>query len=176
MFSMIVRSFFGHWLLFSLLCGWPALAVAGEATLSWNPNNESDLMGYNIYYGTSSGNYTAKVDVGNVLIRTITGLTEGATYYFALTAYDMSGNESGFSSEASIVIASVGGAGGGGGGGGGGGIGGGAVRGGGGCGLIRTAPGRMDAGMNRTPWDLAALAVTLTLAGVRSLSKRRRAA
>ncbi|NOY84546.1 MAG: hypothetical protein GXO96_06965, partial [Nitrospirae bacterium] len=77
---------------------------AGEATLSWDANSEADLAGYNIHYGTSSQNYGPPITVGKVTTHTLTGLTNGTTYYFALTAYDTSTNESGFSAEVSKDI------------------------------------------------------------------------
>ncbi|MGQ9570185.1 MAG: InlB B-repeat-containing protein [Thermodesulfovibrionales bacterium] len=80
------------------------------ATLSWegpSANTDgspiTDLAGYKIYYGTSSGNYSEHIDVGNVKNYTIDNLVEGLTYYFAVTAYDTSGNESDFSNEVSLV-------------------------------------------------------------------------
>ena len=33
------------------------IADASQATASWAPNTESDLAGYKVYYGISSGNY-----------------------------------------------------------------------------------------------------------------------
>ncbi len=78
-------------------------AFAGNAALSWDANTEADLAGYNVYYGTVSGSYGTPTDVGNQITHTITGLADG-TYYFAVTAYDTSGNESGFSTEASKTI------------------------------------------------------------------------
>ena len=80
-------------------------AIAGSAKVSWQPNSEPDLQGYRIYYGTRSRDYGAPIDVGNVTSYTITGLNEGKTYYFAVTAVDTSGNESGFSAEVSKTIA-----------------------------------------------------------------------
>ncbi len=84
---------------------------AGSITLSWDPptTNEdgsplTDLAGYKIYYGTSSRNYSFYINVGNVNSYTINNLTEGAIYYFAVTAYDISGNESKFSNEVSKII------------------------------------------------------------------------
>lgn len=71
-----------------------------NVTLSWDPNTEPDLAGYKVYYGTSSRNYTETIDVGNTTTYQITGLSEG-TYYFAVTAYDTSNNESDFSEEVS---------------------------------------------------------------------------
>ncbi|OGZ35097.1 MAG: hypothetical protein A2174_00425 [Candidatus Portnoybacteria bacterium RBG_13_41_18] len=88
---------------------------AGSATLSWNPNAEADLNGYRIYYGTSprTGNnpktcvlcgYLTKVDVGKTTTYTISNLTNGQTYYFSVSAYDTSNNESVFSSEVNKLI------------------------------------------------------------------------
>jgi len=74
--------------MFLFVIGIPALALAGSATLHWQANTEPDLAGYRIYYGTSNN------------------LTEGQTYYFALTAVDTSGNESGYSKEVSKSISS----------------------------------------------------------------------
>jgi PKD repeat protein len=79
-------------------------AHAGSLTLAWDAVRSSALGGYTLHYGTSSRNYTAKVDVGNVTSRTVSNLTDGAKYYFAVTAYDKSHVESGFSNE---VVATV---------------------------------------------------------------------
>jgi hypothetical protein len=71
----------------------------GSAIVSWNANTESDLAGYRVFYGTSSGNYPNSISVGKVTSATITSLTVGTTYYIALKAVDTSGNLSGFSAE-----------------------------------------------------------------------------
>ncbi|MCK5513675.1 MAG: hypothetical protein KAJ00_04185, partial [Deltaproteobacteria bacterium] len=71
--------------------------------LEWDANNEEDLLGYKVYYGTSSGNYGEPDDVGNVTEYELSGLTEGATYYVAITAYDTSYNESQKSDEESGI-------------------------------------------------------------------------
>ena len=70
-----------------------------EVTLQWDPNQESDLAGYKIYYGIESGIYKRVVDVGNTKISTISNLASGETYYFVATAYNLMGYESGFSAE-----------------------------------------------------------------------------
>jgi hypothetical protein len=85
-------------------------AAAGQATLRWNANTEPDLAGYNMYMGTSSGAYTQRVDVNltntpNAPEVTIGDLVQGYTYFFAVTAYDEAGNESGFSNEVMHTIA-----------------------------------------------------------------------
>ena len=79
-------------------------ASAGQATLTWNPNTESDLAGYKLHYGTASGNYSVHLDVHNVTTYTVTGLTDGQSYYFAATAYDASGHESGYSNQVSYAV------------------------------------------------------------------------
>jgi len=87
-----------------------ANAMAAQATLAWDPNTESDLAGYRIHYGTASGSYTVHTDVHNVTTYTVDGLTAGQTYYFAVTAYDASGNESGYSNPVSYAVPGVNGA------------------------------------------------------------------
>lgn len=71
--------------------------------MSWSANIESDLNGYRVYYGTAPGTYiqgTAQgINVGNVTSHILNGLTRGQRYYFVVTAYDTSGNESPFSRE-----------------------------------------------------------------------------
>ncbi|MGC9325564.1 MAG: fibronectin type III domain-containing protein [Desulfomonilia bacterium] len=79
-------------------------ASAAIVRVSWNSNSEADLDGYRVYYGTSSRIYPHVVDVGLMNSTEINGLDTGVGYYFAVTAYDTSGNESGFSAEASILI------------------------------------------------------------------------
>ena len=79
---------------------------SGTAALSWSANTEPDLAGYKIYYGATSrtnncppGGYPQKVDIGNKTSYTIDKLERGKTYYFSITSYDKSGNESCFSAE-----------------------------------------------------------------------------
>lgn len=74
-----------------------------SAVLEWNPSPSPAVAGYHLYYGTASGNYTANIEVGNVTTMTVFGLSSGVTYYFAMTAYDTNGAESGFSNEASFM-------------------------------------------------------------------------
>ena len=71
----------------------------GSAIVTWNANTESDLSGYRVYYGTSSRNYPNSISVGKVTSATISGLTKGTKYYFALKAVDTGGNLSGYSAE-----------------------------------------------------------------------------
>jgi hypothetical protein len=74
-------------------------AWAADIRLAWDPNNEPDLAGYKVYYGTASRTYGPPIDVANVTTCTLTGLDPRYTYYFAVTAYDTSNRESSFSDE-----------------------------------------------------------------------------
>ncbi|NIN01627.1 MAG: hypothetical protein GTO24_27080, partial [candidate division Zixibacteria bacterium] len=88
-------------LVVTFLLLFPAFASAAHINLAWSPNSEPDLGGYIIYYGTSPGNYTDLIDVGNTTSYRIKGLPANQEYFIALTAYDIYGNESGFSAEVS---------------------------------------------------------------------------
>jgi hypothetical protein len=92
-----------------VLCVFAEEAHCADVTVAWDANPEPAVRGYVIYYGTSSGNYTRSIDVGNSTNCVISGLEAGATYYLAVTAYDDSRNESGFSNE--IVYAASAGSG-----------------------------------------------------------------
>ena len=80
---------------------------AAQATLAWDPPVNADetpftaFTGYKLYAGAASGNYNQTIDVGNTTTYTLGNLSDGATYYFAVTDYDGSGNASGYSNEVS---------------------------------------------------------------------------
>lgn len=75
--------------------------------LHWQDNQEVDLSGYKIHYGTSSGDYSTVIDVGNVTNYTTNDLTRGIKYYIVLTAYDISGNDSEYSEEIEVLIPDI---------------------------------------------------------------------
>jgi hypothetical protein len=56
-------------------------ALAANVKLAWDANTESDLAGYKVYYGTSTGKYPDSIDVGNVTTHTVVNLVDGQTYY-----------------------------------------------------------------------------------------------
>jgi hypothetical protein len=84
-----------------LACSAPA--IAADVTLAWDPNSESDLAGYKLYYGIASGVYGTPITLGLQTTYTITNLPPG-TYFFALKAFNTLGLESGFSNEVSTTI------------------------------------------------------------------------
>lgn len=75
-----------------------------SVVLDWNASSTPTVTGYNVYYGTTSGNYPYKVNVGNTSSFTLSNLTAGVTYYFAATAYDAYGDESALSTEVNFVV------------------------------------------------------------------------
>jgi fibronectin type 3 domain-containing protein len=78
-------------------------AEAAYLDLAWSPNEEPDVAGYRIYYGTMSGEYINFVNVGAATSYRLGNLLEDVMYYIALTAYDAAGNESDYSEEVSGV-------------------------------------------------------------------------
>jgi len=68
-----------------------------DVALIWDRNSESDIAGYNVYYGRVSGDYTRLVTVADP---TATIAVKGSkTIYFAVTAYNANGLESALSEE-----------------------------------------------------------------------------
>ena len=102
-----MRALRGFFCLLLFLACTPALGFAASILVSWNANSEDDLAGYKIYYGTASRSYGSGLDVGNATSYRFNDVLPGRTYYVAVTAYDTSNNESGYSQEASITIASA---------------------------------------------------------------------
>ena len=78
-------------------------AEGGSKTLSWDAVPDSSVWGYKAYWGTSSQRYNTHVDVGANTSYTVTGLQHGTTYFFAVSAYNGSG-ESGLSAEVSSLV------------------------------------------------------------------------
>lgn len=95
----------------AILAAQPAHAILQDCTITWTPNSEPDLAGYKVYAAPTSKGYTMGKPLLDVPKTQTTAkcnalkLPSPATYFFAVTAYDTSGNESGFSNEMSKVIA-----------------------------------------------------------------------
>jgi hypothetical protein len=86
-----------------LVALFPAHPAASSLTLAWDPNTEPDLAGYMVYYGNRSRHYDFAIDVGDNTYCKVSYLAPKTRYYFSLTAYDTSRNESDFSGEVSAV-------------------------------------------------------------------------
>lgn len=86
----------------------PTPTPSGSAILSWTAPTAS-VSGYRVYYGTTSGKYSQALGSGIAVgagstSYTVSNLSAGSTYYFAVTSVDSAGKESSFSSEASKEI------------------------------------------------------------------------
>jgi hypothetical protein len=86
------------------------LAVSGgvnQATLSWNPSAASYLLGYNVFTAAAASgpwSLASAAPIGTTSC-TLTGLSGGATMWFAVTAEDFATNQSAQSAPASAMIA-----------------------------------------------------------------------
>lgn len=77
-----------------------SLAPAEDLPIAWSELSPSaGVAGYLVYVGQGSRDYARREDAGDATRHTITGLSETATHYIAVTAYSSSGNESGYSPE-----------------------------------------------------------------------------
>jgi hypothetical protein len=79
-------------------------ARAGSVLLSWEPSSSPGVIGYDVYYGTSPGNFPYMVNAGGSTSVTLAGLSPGVTYYFVATAYDSLGRHSAWSAPASFRV------------------------------------------------------------------------
>jgi hypothetical protein len=86
------------------LFAWVRINVAGTLTLEWDPSPDPEVVGYQLYYGAASQQYTNVLPVGVTTRATVSNLTEGVTYYFAATTLDVAGLESDFSGEAAYLV------------------------------------------------------------------------
>jgi hypothetical protein len=81
-----------------------AARASQSASLAWAPEINSGVAGYAFYVGTNNGVYTSRFDVGTNTDITLTGLKEGSTNYFAVTAYNSARMESPASVQVSYLV------------------------------------------------------------------------
>jgi len=84
-----------------------AVLTNGAVQLDWNPVTEPNVNGYRVYYGTASRTYVQPFGQGvasTATTHTVTGLPGAHRYFFAVTATNSLGKESGYSSELSLDI------------------------------------------------------------------------
>ncbi|MCX7030187.1 MAG: fibronectin type III domain-containing protein [Spirochaetes bacterium] len=86
----------------STTCSFTVFTVR-QVTLEWDPNTETNLAGYKMHVGTSSGAYGDPIDVGLATTCTVPNLLAKHTYYFTVTACNTAGMESGKSNEVSYT-------------------------------------------------------------------------
>lgn len=82
-----------------------ATAISPDSvTLEWNPNPETDILSYQLNYGTAPGSHPSIVDAGTNTTASVTGLVEGTTYYFVVSAINQAGLQSVASAEVSYQV------------------------------------------------------------------------
>jgi hypothetical protein len=85
----------------------PGQVVVNQVNLvlAWDQNTDTDLAGYKVYSGQASGKYGQPTTIGTTNTLTLYGFATGQ-YFFAVTAFNTSGLESGYSNEVSATIVS----------------------------------------------------------------------
>jgi hypothetical protein len=80
--------------------------VQHSVSLSWAASTSSNISGYNVYRGTTSGGpYTrinGSLDAGTSYVDNT--VSSGMTYFYVTTAVETNGVESGYSNEAQAVV------------------------------------------------------------------------
>jgi PKD repeat protein len=77
---------------------------AANVNLVWDASSSTNVGGYKISYGQSSGNYSTTIDTGNKTNYVVSGLQEGTKYFFAVKAYDSTKTtESVYSNEINVT-------------------------------------------------------------------------
>ncbi len=85
--------------------GLTATPVTQGADLEWTPNTDITLGGYNVYQSNDGGTTWTKINTSLVTTNSysVTGLTSGTTYEFAVTAVNTDGYESAQSTPVSVT-------------------------------------------------------------------------
>lgn len=105
-----LRSVIRALLAVAFITGASGQATAGDVHLLWDPNGEPDLSGYVLVYGTASRVYTQSMELGPSTTEAhVSGLPDGATYYFAVRAFNTAGQQSALSNEVAVSFAAPGG-------------------------------------------------------------------
>ena len=84
-----------------------AVVTNGAVRLEWNPVTGPNVTGYRVYYGPASRTYLQPFGQGLVSTATtytVPGLAGGQGYFFAVTATNSLGKESGYSNEVFVTI------------------------------------------------------------------------
>jgi hypothetical protein len=80
-----------RWLVFVFVCvavtiGWAEPSAAQTLTLRWDPSPDPTVVGYIVYAGTRSGQYSASFNVGAATSFTY-GVVADQPYFFAVASY-----------------------------------------------------------------------------------------
>ena len=95
------------------LTAWTDSSSPGSVELSWTADSVRDLAGFKVYYSTDSTNFLggtgAKQGSSPIYVSAsdtfvVSGLTNGGVYWFAVSSFDFSMNESSRSKPARIFV------------------------------------------------------------------------
>ena len=71
-----------------------AQAAPDRVTVAWDPNPETNIAGYNVYYGVVGSSVTNKVSPGTTTQQQVISLQPQTPYWFYVTAFNNAGLES----------------------------------------------------------------------------------
>jgi len=75
-----------------------------SVSLTWKASTSGNVVGYNVYRGSSSGSYGLLNSMNSATTYTDTTVQNGQTYLYVVTAVDSAGAESPHSNAAQAVI------------------------------------------------------------------------
>lgn len=84
--------------------GAPTVTMTTSVQLVWTANSEADLAGYKVYSSFTSGVYGAPNGTVTAPTAKVSNMQAGKQYFFTVTAYDQSGNESQRSNEVTYTV------------------------------------------------------------------------
>jgi len=73
-------------------------------SLNWYASKSSNVVGYNIYRGTTFGNYALLKSMNSTTSYLDAGVQGGQTYYYVVTAVNAAGAESLYSNTLKAVV------------------------------------------------------------------------
>lgn len=81
--------------------------ATGSVRLSWDPNPETDLAGYVLVWGRTSGVYTQSMTLGpSMTSHEVVALADGV-WFFAIRAFNVAQLHSAYSNEVAVSISDV---------------------------------------------------------------------
>ena len=86
--------------------GGACVVTSHSVTLNWSASTSSNVNGYHVYRGATSGGSYTKITSSPVAATTYTdnNVLAGQTYYYVATAVDINNNESTYSNEAQATV------------------------------------------------------------------------
>lgn len=84
--------------------GASAVAGAGTVELTWNPNPETDVLGYRVLRATGTGEFATVAPLLDAPAYTDRNVERGSRYRYKVTAFDLQKNESVTSQEVEITV------------------------------------------------------------------------